>query len=520
MQQFKINKTVTVIILLLILSQAVPLIIWTEENNAPPAWDQSWHSMISVDVYNRLFHKDVYNATQSEKSYPILAFAKNYYPPFFHSTTIIPYLLLGVEYNTAILTNILYIIIMVISCYFIGKKIDKSSTGLLIAFIISILPIYSALSREYLIDYALAALVAIGYCLWLYSEHFKNRVYAIAFGVVFGFGMLTKWTYAIFLIVPIMMSIVHISIVVIKMKKLQRVVNAGIALVCAVLLAATWYTPSKIQSLFSQISVFSNIYSGAVPLWSRSTEYIYTMINGFIPILFLLFMGALCFLLWNGFKDKNHLQPLLTPFLTIIVIYIVFSSISNHDTRYIAPIYIFLAVITAVGMMRLKEHIPKKTGYVLLGIFLIGGVAYIFAYQSSRINMIYEPLGIPIMNTIGKYPDIHPRILGSDIIDALRIMNESRNKESFSVCIVAESQYLNDVNIPYYAMRERYPVSLMFGNGCNPRAFDFIIVGEIQETWRSQAFKSSKQELEENARSFQGIYHTSQMIIYKNRVHR
>ncbi|MFA5796522.1 MAG: glycosyltransferase family 39 protein [Candidatus Woesearchaeota archaeon] len=521
MKHFKINKIIVIILLILILFQAGQLFLWIKEDKAPPAWDQSWHSLISVDRYNQLFQKDSsYGTKQLEKSYPIFGFARNYYPPFFHYTSTFSYLLFGVNYDAALFTNIFYIIIMVISCYAIGKKLDTSSTGVLLAFIIVVLPVYSLLSRDYLIDYALASMVALGYCLLLYSDNFQKMGYSIAFGIIFGLGMLTKWTYALFLFVPLLFSLYQLTAATIKTKNYQRIISAGSAFLCAAIIMLLWYTPLRIRTLFSQLSAFSNLSSGAVPLWSRSTDYLFTILNGYTALFFVLFIVATITLLQEGIRHKKHLGLTISLLLTILFTYGVLSSISNHDTRYIAPIYVFLATITALGVMHYCRKLSIKKQYILAIVLIIVGAGYNIAYNSPTINVQYTATSIPIINTMGKYPEINPPIRGEDITEILSVINRTNTKRSFSVCIIAESPYLNDVNVPYYSVLGKYNVSVMFGNGCDPRTFDFAIVGEIQKTWRSNTFESSKRVLESNIRNFREIYQSKEISVYQNMIHR
>ena len=51
------KRTITWILLIIFLIQAIQLIIWIKKDDAPPAWDQSWYAMVSLNIYNQLFNK-------------------------------------------------------------------------------------------------------------------------------------------------------------------------------------------------------------------------------------------------------------------------------------------------------------------------------------------------------------------------------------------------------------------------------------------------------------------------------
>ena len=60
------------------------------------------------------------------------------------------------------------------------------------------------MSRYLYIDFALTGLVAANVCLLLYSEAFRRRGYALAYGLTLGLGMLVKWTFVVFALPPLL----------------------------------------------------------------------------------------------------------------------------------------------------------------------------------------------------------------------------------------------------------------------------------------------------------------------------
>jgi len=506
------NKKIIISILLIIfLIQSVQLSIWIKKDNSPPAWDQSWHAMISINKYNQLLKKNSLTTDQVGRIYPIFSFANNLYPPFFHISSIPFYILFGTDYDSALMTNLLFLAILILSAFFIGKKIYDNESGLLASFIASTIPIYNSMMRDYLIDFSLCAMVALGFALLLYAEHFENFKYSILFGIVLGLGMLTKWTYVVYLIVPIFYSLFIFLKKNWKSGKLKsKLKNILFWFLSAFAISISWYNPSQLKRsipLLLRFTLVQGSLEGDPVFYSLKGlfHYLFVMINQYSLFYFLIFLfGIVTFV---QFYKKNKI-PIKNYLYSIIFIYFIFTLISNKDPRYIIPIYIFLVITSIFGIFIIDN---KKIRYSAIALIVVFGLFQNISYNSQTIDVNYNINGISIFNSKGIYPH-YSKI---DIDEILSAINNLNNKEYFSVCIAAESNTLNDVNIPYYAFKENYPVRYMVGNGCNPLEFDYTILGPIHQTWRSGTFENSKSILNNNIDNFEVIYSSGEINIYK-----
>ncbi len=475
------KKKVILFLSLIIILQSVHLIWWVNTDESNPFWDQSWHLMISLNKYNQLLN--IGPKTQEiEQTYPVFSFANNYYPPLYHITTVPFYLLFGTSYDTALLTNLLYFIVLVVSAFFIGKKLKNWKSGVLLAFILSTLPILNDIIREYLIDFSLLSLVALSYCFLLYSENFKNKLFSILFGISLGLGLLLKWTFIIYLLVPIYYSI--------KKAKKKDYQNIIISFIIGLFLASLWYVPkfNSVVGKLIQNSASQGDSSGIS--FHGVTYYLSPIINGLSFFYFIIFIYLL-------YKTKDF-----TGLYNILFIYSIFTLLPNKDIRYVVPIFLFISIYL-VRNISFKKH-------KLITVIVVVGLLLNMLYTVPSANINFGIGSLDILETKGKYP-------GSSEINIPQIlqkMNES--KEEFSVCVAAESPELNDVNLPYYSLLGEYPVSYMVGNGCNPRKYDFTVTGPISETWRAYLFKNSIRTLEENKDSFVLVY-SDKYSIYKMR---
>src|SRR5919204_3986762 len=83
-----------------------------------------------------------------------------------------------------------------------GKTFWNGRVGLLATFFVVTTPLLTSLFKWYMLDPPLTAMVALALYLLIRSEFFAQRRYALAFGVVCGLGMLTKWTFVLCLALP------------------------------------------------------------------------------------------------------------------------------------------------------------------------------------------------------------------------------------------------------------------------------------------------------------------------------
>ena len=505
------KKKIGLIILIIFLFQAIQLVSWINKDSSNPAWDQSWHAMVSANKYMQLFEKTNLTTKQVEEIYPIFRFANNYYPPFYHISTVPFYIVFGNNYDSALLTNLFFLFILIVSSFFIGKKLYNVKAGLIISFIISTIPIHSLLMRDYLIDFSLSAMVALGFVLLLYTENFENIKYSILFGLAFGLGVLTKWSYPIYIFIPFCYSLyVFFRKNFYEKKNYTKVKNIVYPLILAIIIALRWYTFSRIKILIPTILMYSKIgpVEGDPSFLSISglTYYFNIIINDYSFFYFIIFVISIIILIKN-FKESKTKTMLL---LQIIFIYVFFTLLSNKDARYILPIYIFLALFVGEFITNLNR---RKIKYLFVLIIIVFGLLQNFSYNSKNINFGYQIRQIKLIELKGKYP-LSAQFNINEMLDNI---NNSNNRNAFSLCIASETPQLNDGNIPYYAMIYQYPVSNMKGNGCNPLEFDYTLIGPIKETWRSNTFKLSKAMLEQNKENFKEIYSSGEVAIYKRK---
>lgn len=142
MKLFIKKHSVKILLILLILFHIVCNIIWIAEDRSFPLWDMAGHTSTSVTFFRLLSHPSFLNLKS------ILTF-NSIYPPFVYLVTVLFYFVFGLNIDVPLYSNLIFIIILLLSTYGIGKELYNLHIGLLSAFLVSIYPLVTRIIRIY-----------------------------------------------------------------------------------------------------------------------------------------------------------------------------------------------------------------------------------------------------------------------------------------------------------------------------------------------------------------------------------
>ncbi len=450
---------------LIFISHAVLFIASKKEM---PAWDESWHAMISLSMYRETSHKGY--VTESIARFPVLGFAYNYYPHFFHYAAFPFYLLFGTGYDSALMSNLLFLLVLIISSFFIGKKLFGHMQGIILAILVTTIPVYLSLMKLYLIDFALFALVSLGYMLLLYSENFAMSRYTVFFWIVAALGTLTKWTFMLYLLVPIMQSVIGFYGI-----KKKNFIPLLFSLLFFLLIVLTWYNPLNLKEFLPQI--IGNIAIGKLendPSGINIGNFFFyplKTIFDFSVVYSLMFLASIFFLR----KTKGLIY-------NILFIYFLFTFIQNKDIRYFAPAFLFMS-INIIEMYSVQNIKWQKS---ILALVLVAAVFNLYSQNALRDS-------INIDNILGTI-----------------------NEEAW-VCVISETRTFNDVNTAYFALLNNPKIRYLIGNGCNPLDFNYVVLGPIENSWRKDLFLNSRMILEKNIDKYELVHKEGNISVLKKK---
>jgi 4-amino-4-deoxy-L-arabinose transferase-like glycosyltransferase len=334
--------------------------IWLKVDTLPPFWDTAGHAISALRVAQLPFVTD-FPTTLND----LLAIVP--YPPLMYLASAPLALLFWPTVDSLLGVSVLFIGLLLLSTYGIADAFAGRKVGLLAAFIVSMYPIIYGLSRHYLLDLPLVAMVALAIWLLIRTEDFERRGPAILTGLSLGLGMLIKWTFAVFVTGPFLLSIAR---VLMKRTK-NRWLNLSLALLVGAITAAPWY----LHNLFNLLDFLGlgGIYGTKegdplVGSWESSLYYVESLLETQIlfPFALLFLIGLILLLTKYGIKYETGL--LLS---WIIIPLVIFTNFINKDIRYTLPYLPAMAVITALGIASLEQKKLRNLMVVSLALYAV-----------------------------------------------------------------------------------------------------------------------------------------------------
>ena len=367
---------------LMVASIAVFNLIWVGVDSDRLTWDYARH------LGDSLFYKDTFSL-----AHPIHYLeGYTYYPPFMYWVTDLFYAVFGTGLWVAILSNTVFLSILVFATYGIGKTLWSPRVGLLSAFFVVTTPLFVTQSREYMLDMPLTALVALALYLLIRSDNFADRRMSLLFGAACGCGVLLKWTFPAFVFLPAAFA-AGTAVLVWRREgsreRLDNILGAGLIFLA---LAALWYLPNyhefrvdaKAQADFPASLI------GVPPVGSLASWlwYLWSLVNVelyLIPTLF--FLAGIVYLFRRSEAARSNL-PLI---LSLVGAYVALSLITIKDVRQAMPMVPAVAVLATSWLEYLR---PRTRQWLVAG--LVGYGVLTFLVISFGTSAFSNTVKIPI----------------------------------------------------------------------------------------------------------------------------
>jgi hypothetical protein len=305
-------------------------------------------------------------------------FSDSFKPPLFFLMAS-PFLLLGLDKNAIVMSNLIYFAILLFSTYGIGNKLYGYKAGLLSAFLVSMFPTVFAMSRIIMIDFALSAMVAATAYLILLNR-FDSLKFSLLTGVTIGLGSLTKQSYFLFLL-PVL---AYFFIQKENLRYKVRLKNFIFAIILGVLILSVYY--ARVQYNYNH--VIFQVKSNEAPFF-----YLYSLFGRqLLPVLFLFFLVSSAY----HFKKKKYFLPVM-----VLIPLIIFSISANKFERFIMPVFSYIAVLIAGFVWSLPKSKNLAISILVIFSFLqfiaisYGGILPICRDVFKKNDLVFQKVMLP-----------------------------------------------------------------------------------------------------------------------------
>jgi hypothetical protein len=441
--------------LIIVVAASLNLIL-VSHNGRPPIYDYATYLSESVKAFDAI----------RSGSFPHLlsAIANPYRPPLVQLSALPFYMVFGTEYRSALLANLLYLIILIICTYKLTKTVSRSTGAALAASgIICFIPGVICFDRVFGLDFPSMALVSAGLYFTIANKDYNSLSRSVVLGVVLGLGMLTKWSY-FFFVAPLVVA------ELIRYRQSINLKNLLISMGIAAIVALPWYWYAIGHGLIQSLIHFgwgagAKAYAASGNLFDLTSLLYYprnlvTHIIGplfSIGLLFILCLSAIKLIKRPEPGQDHHDRNLaLSLVASVLVPLIVFILLEDKSVRFILPAVPCLLVLLVWAGSKIRLRGVKVGVYLLAGLVVIGStLSLIGALQPSlgaRLG-IYERWATS--DTFVDYNDYAPPRNDDWKVEAI-IRTIANENPKANVGILSNHWVFNQDTLYYYAIRMGY----------------------------------------------------------------
>jgi len=345
---------------------AIHDLIWLSLDRTIPPWDQSNHLTGSLNHLHALQNARFFDGDWWVRFWQL----SGKYPPLTYILTAPFQWLFGVGPEQATLVNLLYLALLMISVYGLGRRLFNGRVGVWAAGLCTLFPIFYVYRLDYLLDTGATAFTAACFTsltIW-WGEKGRSQQWrwAIIFGLCVGFALMTKQNSLFFLFFPLVWMGGR-SLWRGHWGRIAQLVLSGLV---SVPIWGPWYRTNWIF-LFSTAETANTaaaVIEGDPPLntlaaWTYYGEVLPLLVSWPLIIVPLLGLLIYCRPWWRDLPTRQGLAWLS---FFLVSNYLVCSAIVNKDLRYPMPALPVLAVVMAVGLVQWRAWL-KGVRWVAVG---------------------------------------------------------------------------------------------------------------------------------------------------------
>jgi 4-amino-4-deoxy-L-arabinose transferase-like glycosyltransferase len=133
-----------------------------------------------------------------------IVFIDKSYPPFYYWTAMILFKITNSSYKYLFLNSLLFLIILILATYGIGKQIRSREAGFIAAMLCSFFPAVYRTVLQFNLELASAAMTALVIYTLFLTRQFRKTGYSVIAGIALFLGLLTRQLVAVFVLGPLL----------------------------------------------------------------------------------------------------------------------------------------------------------------------------------------------------------------------------------------------------------------------------------------------------------------------------
>ncbi len=372
--------------IVLAIAAAIANGIWLLLDHSMPSWDQAYYLTTTLSYQDAL---------DSGGPIELLRAIKNTDPshgPLF-TVLMLPFIyIFGPEQSSGLVLNLLIAPVLYFAAGEIAWIVFRNwAARLLTIVLVAAMPLMVGLFHNLLQDFLLVTLTTLSLLLLLRSEGFRRRGMTIAMAAAMGFGTLTKVTFPLFVIGPLLVVAIRVAADWVAARRQgpdadpafdlrQVAINLGGAALAFLVIAFAWYGPNFDATVdYVRSTTGGPLAEGAGPsnpfTFDAMASFTTGVINfnlSWVILLPGLIAVALCWerlrALFQQPRDWDRLTKLafllawaVIPFLSVI-------TAKNQDVRLMAPAFPAVAILVAGAICAVRW---RRARLVLAGITVV-----------------------------------------------------------------------------------------------------------------------------------------------------
>lgn len=437
----KKNRYLALLVLCVLVYLASTL-VWVHWNTRPPHWDMGRHLYTAQQYLNLML---------DGQKIPLIT-AYYYYPPLSYWLVALSFQFLGSSVVSAILLNLVWALILAFSFLSIAKSLKSPRAGIFAFIFFITMPLVSSVTKDFQLDFPVTAMLAANLAFLIRSNNFKRLDMSLLYGISSGLGMLTKWMFFVYAILPLGVSVV---ILLCERDRAERLKNLFLGIFLGYIIASPWYVTNyfSIKMDFLANNSAAGVREGdpavasvAGILWyPKYVLEMYLRLPWLTPVI--LATGILWKKLRTG-RITNEMIIIATSGLGGLLAFIL---LRNKDIRYIMPTFIAVSMAAGLALDKLVKRKLVILVSCLIGVCIVSYFATSFISSGQRIPLlpIFPNLPLVAWAPTG-YITGAPSSEEWCLEDAVRQAKINGNSAAY---IGSESIWLNRWALQYYASR-------------------------------------------------------------------